>query len=124
MQHRPKGRSYITVLREPLASLVSYFNDIGNMLSVFELPDACRHTLISYCTGEYATFCQPGTGTNPRAMLAERRDPRNASQHKACVPRLPFVEWVEQRLVPTFTAKYGEEMRMILVLDNAPCVFA
>lgn len=35
-----------------------------------------------------------------------------------------FSEWVEQRLVPTFVAKYGEEMRMILVLDNAPCVFA
>ena len=32
-----------------------------------------------------------------------------------------FGEWVDQRLVPTFEANYPGK-RMILVLDNAPCV--
>ena len=34
-----------------------------------------------------------------------------------------FGEWVQQRLVPTFEAKYPGK-KMILVLDNAPCVRA
>ena len=31
-----------------------------------------------------------------------------------------FLNWVEHQLIPTFKAKYGDEKKLILVLDNAP----
>ena len=30
-----------------------------------------------------------------------------------------FMKWVDTSLVPCFKARYGEEMKMILILDNA-----
>lgn len=31
-----------------------------------------------------------------------------------------FERWLTKRLIPTFKAKYGRDMKMVLVLDNAP----
>eukprot|EP01029_Cantina_marsupialis_P019581 TRINITY_DN4549_c0_g3_i2.p1 TRINITY_DN4549_c0_g3~~TRINITY_DN4549_c0_g3_i2.p1 ORF type:complete len:315 (-),score=88.54 TRINITY_DN4549_c0_g3_i2:209-1153(-) len=31
-----------------------------------------------------------------------------------------FMLWVENRLIPAFEAKYGYDMKMVLILDNAP----
>ena len=30
-----------------------------------------------------------------------------------------FMKWINQSLVPCFKARYGEKMKMILILDNA-----
>ncbi len=43
---------------------------------------------------------------------------KKGDYHKNVTSKL-FMEWLNNRLIPTFQAMYGKQMRMILVMDNA-----
>ena len=96
MVHRNNGRgSFITTLREPTSALISMYNDIGVILST-------RCTNIEYCTSRVEMeFCKPGTGMNFPRMIADGRNPHNASDVVPCVAAKPFIEWAVERLNKT-----------------------
>ena len=43
-------------------------------------------------------FCKPGTGMNFPRMIADGRNPHNASDVVPCVAAKPFIEWALQKL--------------------------
>ena len=65
---RPKGRRFISAVREPISRLISEYNGIVNALSDRSLCRRLPHHSICGSRGQH--FCKPKSGCNPWAMRA------------------------------------------------------